>query len=288
MTKTFEATQGERAAAAARSERARAEYASKTLAASVIASVLKKERAALAEAESSVASVRDAPETEPRGPWSVADFTDALEALSSTSADPRVGPPPCLFAGLKFVVALLIGLAEAKAAFATPPYAPEGSFSGRDEKETERDDDETKAGKENRIENSENSDGGADVSAALGAPPSREALERHKTRHDASLWNDQTGVLRTALSGASDVSLASRMTRFVNDSLWDLDPADADDAKALFLTRAYVRDAEAESALAGRVLKWAYSACTHCDVLRAKARRKEGKSRVRVSGAREK
>ena len=278
MTKTFEATQGERAAAAARSERARAEYASKTLAASVIASVLKKERAALAEAESSVASVRDAPETEPRGPWSVADFTDALEALSSTSADPRVGPPPCLFAGLKFVVALLIGLAEAKAAFATPPYAPEGSFSS-DEKGT-GDDDEKAAGKEN-LENSENSDG-ADVSAALGAPPSREALERHKTRHDASLWNDQTGVLRTALSGAGDVSLASRMTRFVNDSLWDLDPADADDAKALFLTRAYVRDAEAESALAGRVLKWAYSACTHCDVLRAKARRKEGKSRARA------
>ena len=70
--------------------------------------------------------------------------------------------------------------------------------------------------------------------------------------------------------------------RFVNDSLWDLDPADADDAKALFLTRAYVRDAEAESALAGRVLKWAHSACTHCDVLRAKARRKEGKSRARA------
>jgi hypothetical protein len=89
-------------------------------------------------------------------------------------------------------------------------------------------------------------------------------------------------VLRTALSGAGDVSLASRMTRFVNDSLRDLDPADADDAKALFLTRAYVRDAEAESALAGRVLKWAYSACTHCDVLRAKARRKEGKSRARA------
>ena len=61
----------------------------------------------------------------------------------------------------------------------------------------------------------------------------------------------------------------------------DLDPPSRT-AKATFLTRAYVRDAEAESALAGRVLKWAYSACTHCDVLRAKARRKEGKSRARA------
>ena len=279
MTKTFEAKQGERAAAAARSERARAEYASKTLAASVIAAVLKKERAALVEAESSVASVRDAPETEPRGPWSAADFTDALEASSATSADPRVGPPPCLFAGLKFVVALLTGLAEAKAAFATPPYAPEGSFSS--DADDPGNEDETTAGKENLEEKTTKTDG-ADVSAASGALPSREALERHRTRHDASLWNDRTGLLQTALSGTGDTSLASRMTRFVDDSLWDLDPAVADEAKATFLTRAYVRDAEAESALAGRVLKWAYSACTHCDVLRAKARRKEGKSRARA------
>jgi hypothetical protein len=45
------------------------------------------------------------------------------------------------------------------------------------------------------------------------------------------------------------------------------------------LTRCYVKDAEAESALAGRLVKWAYSACRHCDVLREKARRKEAKRR---------
>ena len=38
-------------------------------------------------------------------------------------------------------------------------------------------------------------------------------------------------------------------------------------------------NAEAESALAGRLLKWAYSACRHCDVLAAKARRKEAKKK---------
>ena len=57
------------------------------------------------------------------------------------------------------------------------------------------------------------------------------------------------------------------------------DPAEAEAAKALFLTRAYVKDAEAESALAGRLLKWAYSACRHCDELAAKARRKEAKKK---------
>ena len=75
------------------------------------------------------------------------------------------------------------------------------------------------------------------------------------------------------------MSLASRMRRFVDDALWDFDPNDMDDAKALFLTRCYVKDAEAESALAGRLVKWAYSACRHCDVLREKARRKEAKRR---------
>ena len=128
-----------------RARRRARRYASKTLAASVIAAVLKKERAALVEAESSVASVRDAPETEPRGPWSAADFTDALPASSARPADPRVGPPPCLFAGLKFVVALLTELAEAKAALRRR-RTREGRF--RVMLMTRGNEDETTAGKE--------------------------------------------------------------------------------------------------------------------------------------------
>ena len=269
MTKTFETTQGERAAAKAEVERARAEYAAKTLAASVMQSVLSKERAALVEAESSAASLRDAPATEPRGPWTLDDFSNATAAAAALDADPRVGPPPLLFAGLKFVVALLGGLDAAEAAFATPPYAPEPAGSAD---ETSEGLEETDAGKENlRV--------GADASATAGAPPSREALERHRIKHEARMWNDPEGLVRPALAASGEKSLASRMRAFVDEALWDFDPAEAEAAKALFLTRAYVKDAEAESALAGRLLKWAYSACRHCDVLAAKARRKEAKKK---------
>jgi hypothetical protein len=273
MTKTFENVQGERLAAKKRTEHARAEVASKTLAASVMHAVLRKERLRLAEAETSVASLRDAPVVEPRGPWTLEDFDVAVSKFATTDVDPRVGPPPCLFAGLKFIVALLGGVEIAKDAFATPPYAPPN--------ETDAETDETRRDVTDETEKNRNVSVGdaADVSASAGAPPSREARDRHRIKHDTVLWNDPNGVLRTALAASGDDSLASRMRRFVDDALWDFDPNDMDDAKALFLTRCYVKDAEAESALAGRLVKWAYSACRHCDVLREKARRKEAKRR---------
>jgi hypothetical protein len=273
MTKTFENVQGERLAAKKRTEHARAEVASKTLAASVMHAVLRKERLRLAEAETSVASLRDAPVVEPRGPWTLEDFDVAVSKFATTDVDPRVGPPPCLFAGLKFIVALLGGVEVAKDAFATPPYAPPN--------ETDAETDETRRDVTDETEKNRNVSVGdaADVSASAGAPPSREARDRHRIKHDTVLWNDPNGVLRTALAASGDDSLASRMRRFVDDALWDFDPNDMDDAKALFLTRCYVKDAEAESALAGRLVKWAYSACRHCDVLREKARRKEAKRR---------
>ena len=273
MTKTFENVQGERLAAKKRTEHARAEVASKTLAASVMHAVLRKERLRLAEAETSVASLRDAPVVEPRGPWTLEDFDVAVTRFATTDVDPRVGPPPCLFAGLKFIVALLGGVEIAKDAFATPPYAPPN--------ETDAETDETRRDVTDETEKNRNVSVGdaADVSASAGAPPSREARDRHRIKHDTVLWNDPNGVLRTALAASGDDSLASRMRRFVDDALWDFDPNDMDAAKALFLTRCYVKDAEAESALAGRLVKWAYSACRHCDVLREKARRKEAKRR---------
>ena len=271
MTKTFENVQGERLAAKKRTEYARAEVASKTLAASVMHAVLRKERARLVQAESSVASLRDAPVVEPRGPWTPEDFDVAVSRFATTDVDPRVGPPPCLFAGLKFIVALLDGVETAKVAFATPPYAP----PNENENETDA---VTDAPPRDGSGKNEIGDA-ADVSASAGAPPSREARDRHRIKHDTRLWNDPTGVLRVALAASGDDSLASRMRRFVDEALWDFDPNDADEAKALFLTRRYVKDAEAESALAGRLMKWAYSACRHCDVLREKARRKEAKRR---------
>ena len=273
MTKTFENVQGERLAAKKRTEHARAEVASKTLAASVMHAVLRKERLRLAEAESSVASLRDAPVVEPRGPWTSEDFDVAVSKFATTDVDPRVGPPPCLFSLLKFIVALLGGVEAAKDAFATPPYAPPN--------ETDAETDETRRDVTEETDTNRNVSVGdaADVSASAGAPPSREARDRHRIKHDTVLWNDPNGVLRTALAASGDDSLASRMRRFVDDALWDFDPNDMDAAKALFLTRCYVKDAEAESALAGRLVKWAYSACRHCDVLREKARRKEAKRR---------
>ena len=260
MTANFEVIEGERKVAKRRVELARAEYAAKSLASQIVASVFRKERDTLLKAEQSFASLKMTnKEPDLVGPWSLDTWNEAVEKWATTNADPRDGPPVATFCGLKFLVALLTGVESAVECFTTPEYTTVGG-----------DEEGVKDG----------ADRVAETFASIGAPPSQIALQKHKLKCDAKIWNDEEGVLRTTLKGTGEHSLASKMEKFVTEALWDFDVDEMERAKAAFLKRVYVKDAEAESPAAGRLLKFCYSAARHVEVLGAKQRRKEVMKRM--------
>jgi hypothetical protein len=278
MLKAHEPTFGWRAEVRARIERARASYASKTLAASVLASVLRKETLRKRNAEERFESSRDAflefHELDPKGPWGRKDWEEAVAGVVETKVDPRIGPPPVLFAALKFLVAVLPGVAEGVQAateiFRTPPFAPEAAAAA----------DATAAATDRGV------DSIVDASASTGAAPSLRALASHARKHASRLWNDPEGVVRKLLTGVGEESLRERLLSLADpDAVWTLDFDETRKAKSEFLTRVYVRDGELESPLAGRLLKFCYAACAHNDAMEAKAARKAAKRKPSRKGS---